>query len=87
MKKLQMFIGLGMFLFTACEPVTMGVKNIQADFGMVPREIILMNYNGDTLEKYNTNYILSDSGASIYFEDENRKRVILSGGIIVCKEK
>lgn len=87
MRKSLIFIGLGMFFFTACESAIMGVKNMQADFGKVPREVILMNYNGDTLEKYNTNYIESDYGASIYFEDENHKRIVLSGGIIVCKEK
>lgn len=85
MKKI-LFV-FGVFCLTSCESVYRDVKNIQADFGRVPREVILMDYSGDTLEKFNTNYISSDSGASIYFEDENHKRIVLSGGIIICKEK
>lgn len=85
MKKILILFGV--FCFASCETVLRDAKNIQADFGGVPREVVLMNYNGDTLEKFNTKYITSDSGASIYFEDENHKRIVLSGGIIVCKEK
>lgn len=78
---------LGAFCLVSCESFNRNIKDIRADFGNVPREVILMDYNGDTLEKFNTNYIFSDSGSSIFFEDENRKRIGLSGGIIVCKEK
>lgn len=71
----------------SCESFNRSIKDLQADFGSVPREVILMDYNGDTLEKFNTNFIFSDSGSSIFFEDENHKRIGLSGGIIVSKEK
>lgn len=86
MKKLLIILSSA-FLLTNCESISRDLKTLSADFGNVPREVVLMNYNGDTLEKYNTNYISSDSGASIYFDDEFGKRITITGGIVVSKEK
>lgn len=85
MKKILFLLSVSCLV--SCETVNRSIKDISADFGNVPREVILMDYNGDTLEKFNTNYIFSDSGSSIFFEDEHHKRIGLSCGIIVCKEK
>lgn len=86
MKKLLIILS-STFLLTNCESFNRELKSLSADFGNVPREVVLMNYNGDTLETYNTNFISSDSGACIYFDDEFGKRITIMGGIVVSKEK
>lgn len=86
MKKILIILST-LFFLSGCESINRELKTLSADFGNVPREVILMNYNGDTLETYNTNFISSDSGASIYFDDEYGKRITITGGIVVSKEK
>lgn len=86
MKKALLILSATFFL-SGCESFNRDLKSLSADFGNVPREVVLMNYNGDTLETYNTNFISSDSGSSIYFDDEHGKRITISGGIVVSREK
>lgn len=86
MKKALLILSTLLFL-SSCESFNRELKTLSADFGNVPREVVLMNCNWDTLETYNTNYISSDSGASIYFDDEYGKRITITGGIVVSKEK
>lgn len=86
MKKLLIILSTTFFL-SSCESFNRELKTLSADLGNVPREVVLMDYNGDTLEKYNTNFISSDSGACIYFDDEFGKRITIMGGIVVSKER
>ncbi|MCR4800371.1 MAG: hypothetical protein K5860_07685 [Bacteroidales bacterium] len=75
------------FLLTSCTGIEREIKNLQSETIGLKRDIYLLSYNGDTIETFKSHLINSDNGASIYFEDENHKRISISGGIIITKEK
>lgn len=55
MKKLIFLISI--ILFVSCNAIQRKVKNIQADFTGIKRDIILLDYQGDTLETFSTEAI------------------------------
>ena len=75
------------FNMLGCASCSMTMKSIGSDFdGGLDRTVTLYNYNGEVLDSWSGKCDMSSSGEEIYFDDENGKRVIIHGGIVVAEE-
>ena len=74
-------------LFTGCASWKRELKSIGSDFtGGLNRTITVYDYNGNEIKSWTGKIDLSESENEIFFDDENGKRVIIHGGIVICEE-
>lgn len=63
------------------------VKSISSDYdGGLERTVTLYDYNGEEIDSWSGKFDISENDNEIYFDDEDGKRVIIQGGIVVCEE-
>lgn len=75
------------FNVSGCASCSRTLKSFSSDFGGgLDRTVTLYDYNGNVLDSWSGKFDLSSSEKEIYFDDENDKRVIIHGGIVVAEE-
>lgn len=72
---------------TGCASCSRTLKSFGSDLdGGLDRTVTLYDYNGNVLDSWSGKFDLSSSEKEIYFDDQNGKRVIIHGGIVVAEE-
>ena len=64
------------------------MKSLRSDLGGgLERTVTLYDYNGVEIRHWSGFFDVSESENEVYFDDQNGKRVIIQGGIVVNEEK
>jgi len=62
-------------------------KSVWSDVsGGLDRTVTVYDYNGNPIKQWSGRFDISESDGEIFFDDENNKRVIIHGGIVICEE-
>lgn len=87
MKKLVVALAAVLAL-TGCESFKRSVKSMKSDLGGgLHRRVEVYDYNGGLLRTYEGRFDVQETSSDyIYFDDENGRRVIVHGGIIINEE-
>lgn len=90
MKKLAVLITLCVaLLFTGCESCSRSMKSLRSDVGGgLNRTISVYDYNGQLIKSWTGKFDVAENPNKnqVYFDDQNGKRVIIDGGIIINEE-
>lgn len=63
------------------------LKSVSSDFGGgLDRTVTVYDYNGNEIRSWSGKFDVSESEEEVYFDDENGKRVIIHGGIVINEE-
>ena len=63
------------------------LKSVSSDFGGgLNRTVTVYDYNGNEIRSWTGRFDVSESENEVYFDDENGKRVIIHGGIVINEE-
>lgn len=63
------------------------LKSLRSNYTSgLERTITLYDYNGDIIDSWSGKFDVSESEYEVYFDDEDSKRVIIHGGIVVNEE-
>lgn len=72
---------------TGCASCQRWRKSIASDVsGGMDRIVTVYDYNGNVLKTYTGKFDVTDSESEVYFDDEDGKRIIIHGGIIINEE-
>ena len=64
------------------------IKSITSDLGGgMYRTVTVYDYNGNPIQSWEGKFDVSESENEVYFDDQNGKRVIIHGGIVINQEK
>ena len=89
-KRIIVLVILGVFMLvglTGCASCQREWKSITSDFeGGLDRTVTVYDYNGEEIKSWSGKFDISQSENEIFFDDENGKRVIIHGGIVICEE-
>lgn len=88
MKKFILFI-ITMLVLTSCtETFKRNVKSLRSEYsGGLYRKVEVYDYSGNLLRSYEGRFDVQETQSDyIYFDDENGRRVIVHGGIIINEE-
>jgi hypothetical protein len=76
-------------LFTSCESCSREMKSIKSDVGGgLNRTISVYDYNGQLIKSWTGKFDVAENPNKnqVYFDDQNGKRVIIDGGILINEE-
>lgn len=74
-------------LLGGCSSCSRMGKSISSDMkGGLNRMVTLYDYNGEEIRHWSGKFDISESENEVYFDDQNGKRIIIHGGIIVNEE-
>lgn len=76
-------------LFTGCESCSREMKSIKSDMGGgLNRTISVYDYSGQLIKSWTGKFDVAENPNKnqVYFDDQNGKRVIIDGGIIINEE-
>ena len=74
-------------LLSGCSSWSRMGKSISSDMkGGLNRTVTLYDYNGEEIRHWSGKFYISESENEVYFDDQNGKRIIIHGGIIVNEE-
>ena len=63
------------------------LKSVSSDFGGgLDRTVTVYDYSGNEIRSWTGKFDVSESENEVYFDDENGKRVIIHGGIVINEE-
>lgn len=80
------FAGFG-FIISRTAGFQRSWKSIKSDWGNgLYRTVTVYDYNGKAIKSWTGKFDVSSSEAETWFDDENGKRVIIHGGIVVNEE-
>lgn len=72
---------------TGCASWRRELKSIKSDFGNgLNRTVTVYDYNGKKIKSWNGKFDVSESENEVYFDNEDGKRVIIHGGIVINEE-
>ena len=90
MKKLVFLSTLcAVLLFAGCESCSRSMKSLKSDVGGgLNRTISVYDYNGQLIKSWTGKFDVAENPNKnqVYFDDQNGKRVIIDGGIIINEE-
>ena len=90
MKKLAILITLcSALLFTGCESCSRNMKSFRSNVGGgLNRTISVYDYIGQLIKSWTGKFDVAENPNKnqVYFDDQNGKRVIIDGGIIINEE-
>lgn len=70
-----------------CASCSRGVKSISSDVsGGIERTVTLYDYNGKEIKSWHGKFDIESNDQEIFFDDEQGKRVIIQGGIVMSEE-
>lgn len=74
-------------LLGGCASCAREMKTLSSDWGGgLDRTVTLYNYNGQKMQQWSGKFDLSSDNQEVFFDDQNGKRVIIQGGIVVVEE-
>ena len=74
-------------LLGGCSSCSRMGKSISSDMnGGLYRTVTLYDYSGDEIRSWTGKFDVSESENEVYFDDQNGKRIIIHGGIVVNEE-
>ena len=74
-------------LLGGCSSCSRMGKSISSDMkGGLNRTVTHYDYNGEEIRHWSGKFDVSESENEVYFDDQNGKRIIIHGGIIVNEE-
>lgn len=82
-------LGLLVFMLVSCtESTQRELKSIQSNWtGGLNRRVEVYDYNGGLIKSWEGKFDVKETDRnSVYFDDAEGKRVIISGGIIINEE-
>lgn len=63
------------------------LKSVSSDFGGgLDRTVTVYDYKGNEIRSWTGKFDVSESENEVYFDNENGKRVIIHGGIVINEE-
>lgn len=63
------------------------LKSVSSDFGGgLDRTVTVYDYNGNEIRSWTGKFDVSESENEVYFDNEDGKRVIIHGGIVINEE-
>lgn len=90
MKKILIVLTLVLlFGFTSCESCSRSMKSLRSDVGGgLNRTISVYDYNGKLIKSWTGKFDVAENPNKnqVYFDNQNGKRVIIDGGIIINEE-
>lgn len=91
MKKLVLVVltTLALLALSSCtESTQRSIKSIKSDWtGGLNRKVEVYDYNGGLIKSWEGKFDVKETDQnSVYFDDADGKRVIISGGIIINEE-
>ena len=90
MKKYIVIIAMVAVLILACTGCASWqreIKSIKSDMGNgLDRTVTVYDYNGKKIDSWSGKFDVSESENEVYFDDDNGKRVIIHGGIVINEE-
>ena len=70
-----------------CESWRRGIKSAKSDLGGgLDRTVTVYSYDGTVIKSWSGKFDVSESTNEVFFDDENGKRVIIHGGIVINEE-
>lgn len=64
------------------------LKSWESDYGGgLNRIVTVYDYEGDVIKQWKGKFDLEETDQEIYFDDQNNKRVIIQGGIVIVEEQ
>lgn len=76
-------------LFTSCESCSRSMKSLKSDVGGgLNRTISVYDYNGKLIKSWTGKFDVAENANKnqVYFDNQDGKRVIIDGGIIINEE-
>lgn len=74
-------------LLGGCSSCSRMGKSISSDMnGGLNRTVTLYDYNGGKIRQWSEKFDVSESENEVYFDNQNGKRIIIHGGIVVNEE-
>ena len=88
MKKLALVALVLLTLSSCTESTQRNLKSIKSNWtGGLNRKVEVYDYNGGLIKSWEGRFDVRETDQnSVYFDDEQGKRVIISGGIIINEE-
>ena len=89
MKKKLLLIAALILILTSCtENAQRNIKSMKSNWsGGLNRRVEVYDYNGGLIKSWEGKFDVKETSLnSVYFDDENGLRVIVSGGIIINEE-
>lgn len=72
---------------SGCASWSRSVKSVKSDFGGgIDRTVTVYDYNGNKIKSWSGKFDVTEDDQEVYFDDENGKRVIIHGGIVINEE-
>lgn len=70
-----------------CASCSRQMKSISSDVnGGIERTVTLYDYNGKEIKSWHGKFDIESNDQEIFFDDEQGKRVIIQGGIVMSEE-
>lgn len=64
------------------------VKSLASDYGGgLNRTVTVYDYDGKEIKSWSGKFDVNESETEVYFDDEDGKRVIIHGGIVINEEE
>lgn len=77
----------GVFVFNTSS-IQRQMKSLRSDIGGgLERTVTVYDYNGKEIRHWTGKFDVSASENETYFDDENGKRVVIHGGIVINEEQ
>ena len=63
------------------------LKSLKSNYtGGLDRTVTVYDYNGNPIKSWTGKFDLSEDDNEIFFDDDDGKRVIIHGGLVICEE-
>lgn len=73
---------------SGCSGCKRTLKSLGSDItNGIDRTVTVYDYNGNVIKSYSGKFDVSESENEVYFDDEDGKRIIIHGGIVINEEK
>lgn len=70
-----------------CASCSRSMKSLNSDVnGGIERTVTLYDYNGKEIKSWHGKFDIESNDQEIFFDDEQGKRVIIQGGIVMSEE-
>lgn len=77
----------GVFVFNTAS-IQRKIKSWRSEIdGGLKRTVTVYDYNGKEIRHWTGKFDVSESESETYFDDEDRKRVVIHGGIVINEEQ
>lgn len=94
MNEIKKIIGLtllrtSLLSLTGCNALSMSMKNLQSNYGNLPRTISVYDINGKLIKEYSGNVYISDASADGWeiLKDGKKINILCKTGTIIAEEE